>query len=109
MSKALRNLRDRGTNYLSKGDVWDNEDAQGRWPELYSFLALCQDGDVKREPSRITLYCQQGALFACVRCSTEDQIFHARLEHDEHPLDALETMLRKDKAEWRKMTSNGRK
>lgn len=107
MSGLIGKLRSRGDGYASDGDVWDNEDARGRWPVLYSLLATVQDGEHRRETSKLTLYCQQGGLFCCIRCPSEGQIAHLRLDYEEHPFDAIESLLEAEKADWRKMGKSG--
>lgn len=108
MSDYLKRIQERSTNYLGKGDVWDNKDAAARWPILYSLLSSCQEGDVRREPTKLTVYCQQGGLFVCLRCHTEKQVAHTKVDHHEHPFDVLETLLCEDRVNWRSMGKNHR-
>ncbi len=108
MSDYLKKIQERSTNYLGKGDVWDDTDAAARWPILYSLLATSSSGDVKREPTKLTVYCQQGGLFVCLRCHTEKQVAQARVDHHEHPFDTIEELLEADKVNWRTMGKNNR-
>ncbi len=97
----LKSLRERGTNYLSKGDVWESPDARSQWPELYALLSCSQDGDVKRTPSKITVYVNQGHVMCCLRCPTEGHNAHLRVDPSKCLFDVLEAHLTSGEADWR--------
>lgn len=105
----LSKLRERGTTYQSKGDVWDSVDAQARWPVLYQLLAVSLDGDVRRDPSKITVYVNQGEVYACVRCPSEGHNAHLRIDPGECLFDTLESFLAAGKADFRPYKQNGRR